>query len=203
MDLNKFDVSELSRATFDRADTKFDTRITAKHDILDRIEKSTVWGIKRYESNKHLKEGYIYDEQECKDIFDGMPQFSVINGNVLTNEGIGNLLQLIATTGGVQWANANAYLGTGTSATGEAATDTGLIAGAVYKAMDSTWPQIASQTVTWQSTFASADANQAWNEYSVSTTSLDTGKNLNRKTSAQGTKVSGQSWQLQLAITFS
>jgi hypothetical protein len=193
MDINKFDVAQ----------TKVDARITPRHDIFDRIEKSTVWGIKRYESNKHLKEGYIYDEQECKDVFDGMPQFSTIKGNVLLNEGIGNLLQLIATTGGVQWATGNAYLGTGTSATGEAATDTGLLAGAVYKAMDSTWPQIVTQTVTWQSTFASADANQAWNEYSVSTTSLDTGKNLNRKTSAQGTKVSGQSWQLQLAITFS
>jgi hypothetical protein len=193
---------DILKGSFDQSKTKFDTRITAKHDIVDRIQRATVWNIKRYESNKHLKEGYIYDEKECKDLFDGMPQFSTINGNVLTNVGIQNLLKLGMTTGGVQWANGNAFLAVGTSATGELATDTGITAGAVYQAMDATWPQISSQTITFQSTYASGSANQAWNEYGVFTTNAGANM-LNHKTSAQGTKVSGQSWQLQLAITFS
>jgi hypothetical protein len=51
--------------------------------------------------------------------------------------------------------------------------------------------------------FGSADANYAWQEFTVANASSGTGKNLNRKVSNQGTKASGQTWTLDLAITLS
>jgi hypothetical protein len=129
--------------------------------------------------------------------------------NIALREGITELLGLIAGIGSpAAWSNAAAYLGVGTSTTGAAATQTGLIANPVYKAMDSTYPQVvtvgsgSSNALEWRSTFGSSDANQAWEEYSVSNTSSDTGKNLNRYATAKGTKSSGETWTLSLKICF-
>jgi peroxiredoxin len=118
------------------------------------------------------------------------------------------LIGLIAgTTGdtGSAWDNTHAYLGVGDSATAAVATQTGLQAATnkTYKAMDSTFPTRATQVCTWQATFASGDANYSWQEYTVVNASSDTGKNLNRVCADKGTKASGETWTLQLAITFS
>lgn len=123
--------------------------------------------------------------------------------NLLLNEGITRLLNLLIGGGGVTFANANAYLGVGDSSTAASATQTGLQAATnkLYKVMDATYPSISNQTVTWQSTFQSTDANFAWNEFTVANGSSDASENLNRKVSAQGTKASGQVWTLQLAVT--
>ena len=51
--------------------------------------------------------------------------------------------------------------------------------------------------------FGSGDANYSWQEFSVANASSGTGTNLNRKVSNQGTKASGQTWTLDLAITLS
>jgi hypothetical protein len=135
----------------------------------------------------------------------GLPfAVEVIDGNMLLNEGIGALLLLL--TGGAETAfnNANARLGVGDSSTAEAASQTDLQAAAnkTYKAMQSSYPQISAQTVTFRAVFASADANYAWNEFVI-----DNGgsalKTLNRKVSSQGTKASGQTWTLDVAVTFS
>lgn len=128
----------------------------------------------------------------------------VIDGNMLLNEGIGALLLLL--TGGAETAfsNANARLGVGDSSTAEAASQTDLQAATnkTYKAMAATYPQISAQTVTFRAIFASGDANYAWNEFVI-----DNGgsalKTLNRKVSNQGTKASGQTWTLDVAVTFS
>jgi hypothetical protein len=99
--------------------------------------------------------------------------------------------------------NGNARLAVGTSSTAEADTDTTLTA-KVAKAMDATYPQhtdstgtAGSKTITWRATFASADANQAWNEWGI-----DNGtRQLNRKVAANGTKASGQTWQFTVTIS--
>lgn len=87
----------------------------------------------------------------------------------------------------------------------EVATQTDLQASSnkLYKAMSATYPQVSAQTITWRSAFASADANFDWMEYSVANGSSGTAKNANRKVSAQGTKVSGQTWTLDFTITLS
>jgi hypothetical protein len=140
-----------------------------------------------------------------------------IQGNLLLNEGIQRLMDMtmIATVvsnqvAGNPWSNANAFLGVGTSSTAEAATQTDLQAGGFYKAMNATYPSRANQTVSFQSDFTGAEANQAWNEWAISagaTTASGAGftvgtTNLNRKVASLGTKSSG-TWTLTAQVTFS
>lgn len=72
-----------------------------------------------------------------------------------------------------------------------------------FKAMESGYPSISAQTITFRSVFGSGDANHDWNEFTAVSAADDTGDNLNRKVSDQGTKASGQTWTLDLQITFS
>lgn len=131
-----------------------------------------------------------------------------IDHNLALNEGLQLLIGLIAGTSGDTgnaWSNAYAYLGVGDSNTAAAATQTGLQASTnkTFKAMDTSYPTRSNQTCTWQATFGSGDANYSWQEYTVVNASSDTGKNLNRVCADKGTKASGETWTLQLAITFS
>ncbi len=126
-------------------------------------------------------------------------------GNLLLNEGINALWTLVAGGSETAFNNANARLGVGDSSTAEDASQTDLQAATnkTYKAMDASYPAYGtSQKITFRSTFGASDANYAWNEFTVDNggTAL---KNLNRKVSAQGTKTSGQAWQLTLDITLS
>lgn len=99
------------------------------------------------------------------------------------------------------------YTGTGGTGNGSymtaSAADTGLTGTATYKAMEATYPQIASQTTTWRSVFGTTDANLEWLEFTVGNANSNAGDNLNRRLSVQGTKAAGQTWTLDLAITFS
>ncbi len=158
----------------------------------DVVNMKKVWTIRKYENGDDYANNLPYS-------------VSVFGGNVLLNEGITALLNLLTGAAETAFSNANAMLGVGDSNTAEAAAQTGLQAATnkLYKAMEATYPQISGQTVTFRGVFGSADANWDWNEFSVSNDTDDTGDNLNRKVSAQGTKASGQTWTLDLAITFS
>ncbi len=158
--------------------------------LQDAISHKTLWTIRRYQDDEAFARDEPYSVSE-------------IEGNLLLNEGIALLWDLGIAAGGTAWNNANAYLGVGTSATAAAATDTGLIGTAVYKAMSATYPQRSAQTVTWRAVFGSSDANQAWEEFTVANANSNAGTNLNRKVSSQGTKTSGQTWTLDLSITLS
>ena len=171
--------------------------------IEDKCTMKRKWTIRRYNSHQDFLDGKLPEF-----IIDGkgnvLPGESVFEGNCLLNEGIAEFLLLL--TGGVAdaYSNANAYLGVGESTTAAAASQTGLSGSSkTYKAMEAGYPSISSQTVTWRSVFGSADANNAWQEFTVVNASTDTGDNLNRKVDDQGTKASGQTWTLDLAITFS
>ncbi len=115
------------------------------------------------------------------------------------------MIDLLIGGSATPYSNANAYIGVGDSNTAENATQTGLQAATnkLWKAMEATYPTNASQKVTFRSVFGSAEANYAWNEFTVTNASDDTGDNLNRKVSAQGTKTAGQTWTVDLEITFS
>jgi len=150
----------------------------------------------------------------------GPPEEAVeIAGNLLLNEGIQRLqdMTMIATVVSNQvatnpWSNANAYTGVGDSNTAEAATQVELQAASnrFYKAMNATYPSRSNQTVSFQSDFATSEANYAWAEWTIAasaTTASGAGflngtTNLNRKVAALGTKASG-TWTLTAQITFS
>ncbi len=146
-------------------------------------------------SNKELKNKYAEFFKESK----------VIGRNLLTNYGINSIIwPLVA--GGVSTAmsNANARLGVGDSTTAAAATQTDLQAATnkTYVAMDATFPTYgSSQQIVMRATFGGASANYAWAEF-ISDNGI-AGHAMNRLVSAQGTKTSGQSWQLTLSVTLS
>lgn len=132
--------------------------------------------------------------------------FEVVDvpGNMLLNEGINALLTLAIGGSETAFSNANARLGVGDSSAAEAATQTDLQAATnkTYKAMAATYPQVSAQTVTFRSVFTGAEANYSWQEFCVDN-GAGAAKTLNRKVSNQGTKVNGQTWTLDVAITLS
>jgi hypothetical protein len=99
--------------------------------------------------------------------------------------------------------NANSYIGVGDSTTAFAVGQTDLVAATnkLRKAMDATYPQGASNVITWRSTFATGDANYAWQEWGVFNAS-SSGTMLNRKVESLGTKTSAQTWQFTVTLTF-
>ena len=69
--------------------------------------------------------------------------------------------------------------------------------------MESGYPSVVGQTVTFRSIWASAEGNFDWNEWTVANGASDAATNLNRKVAALGTKASGSEWTLTVAITVS
>lgn len=127
-----------------------------------------------------------------------------IPGNLLLNEGIAEMLDLMAGEGSpTAFSTANARLGVGDSSTAEAATQTDLQAATnkTYKAMNGAYPTRTNQTMAWQSDFTSGEANYAWAEWVIDNggTAL---KTLNRKVESLGTKSTG-TWTLTGSVTIS
>lgn len=175
------------------------------------IEKAT-WFIDRIvfpenvraEAEAALKGGMALSE--ALDLFGGKNLGrQQVDGNLLLNEGINEIWTLVAGGSATAFNNANSYLAVGNSATAAAATQTGLQgASQLYKAMDASYPTYGtSQKITFRSTYGSSDANFAWEEFTVANGGTDADVNMNRKVSSQGTKTSGQTWQLTLEITLS
>jgi hypothetical protein len=111
--------------------------------------------------------------------------------------------------------NANAAIGVGDSSTAAALTQTALQAATnrLYKAMDATYPlhtdsdsSAGARDCVFRSTFATGDANWAWNEWGVfNSTTHNTGRMMNRVASAGllGTKTSSATWVLTVTLTMS
>lgn len=97
--------------------------------------------------------------------------------------------------------NANSYIGVGDSTTAFAASQTDLVGtNKTRKAMDATYPQGSANIITFRSTFATTDANYAWNEWGVFNAASG-GTMLNRKVESLGTKTNTQTWQFTVTLT--
>jgi hypothetical protein len=171
--------------------------------IRDTINWHPKWKIERFANHKDYLAGKRYTREEAFTLF-GIDQITEFDFNLLLNTGITVLLNLLGGIAATAYSNANAFIGVGDSSTAEAAAQTGLQAAAnkTYKAMAATYPQVSGQTITFQAVFGGTDANYAWQEFIVANSSGGTTA-LNRKVSAQGTKTSGQTWTVSLAITIS
>jgi hypothetical protein len=133
-------------------------------------------------------------------------------GNMLMYGGASALWNLLTddTPTVTTFSNANAYLGVGDSSAAVAATQTDLQAATNKhrEAMDATYPThtdattSGAATATFRSTYATGDANFAWNEWGVFNASTS-GRMLNRKVQSMGTKTSADEWVLTVAITIS
>lgn len=170
--------------------------------MFEQATHSTKMTIKRFASEEDFRSDVRYSEEEAKRLFKAL-QETESEGNVLLKAGITLMLTLLIGGAGTAYNNAGAYIGVGDSDTAADDDQTGLIAetNKLWKAMEATYPQVSNQTVTFRSVFGSDDANYAWKEFTVVNASSDTGTNLNRKVSDQGTKASGQVWTVDIAIT--
>jgi hypothetical protein len=106
--------------------------------------------------------------------------------------------------------NAQAAIGVGDSTTAAAATQTDLQAATnkLRVGMDATYPQhtdgttSGSASAVFRSTFSTAQANWAWQEWVVANSATaGTGRILNRKVESLGTKTSAASWQMTVTLT--
>ena len=127
----------------------------------------------------------------------------VIPGNILVTSGLQLLEDLLIGAGGTVFSNANARIGVGDSSTAAAIGQTDLQAATnkFRRVMEATFPRRSGTTVSWKSSFATGEANFAWNEWAVFN-AASAGTMLNRKVESLGTKSSGV-WTLEVAITIS
>lgn len=171
---------------------------------LERVGWGVKWQVEKFAKKDILDAGMglLTPSPELKKLI--LP-YDVIEGegNLLLNEGIAEAWLLITGGAGTAYNNANSYLAVGNSATAADPTDTDLLgASKFYAAVTATWPQITAQTCQWKADFTDAQANFAWEEWSVCNASSGTGENLNRKVASLGTKASG-TWTLTVDITLS
>lgn len=131
--------------------------------------------------------------------------------NLLVNAGIARLLDLLIVAGGQGYDATHSRIGVGNSNTAAGASQTDLQAAAgagnrQFKLVSS-GPSRSSQTVTWVATFASGEANFAWEEWCIDPGTADstavTSPMLNRKVASLGTKVAGAVWVFTVTLTIS
>jgi len=165
--------------------------------LRSRVGWKAKWKIERFYGDYKSREEAIKAE--------GKPySVSEFEGNVMLNEGLNEMWTLVCGGTGTPYNNANARCGVGDSTTAASPTDTGLLGvNQLYKAMDSGYPTFGTnQQAVFRSTFGGTEANWAWEEFCVdngSAAALD----LCRKVESQGTKVSGQTWELTKDIAMS
>lgn len=123
----------------------------------------------------------------------------------ITDAGRNFLVQSALAAAATPFNNANSYIGVGDSTTAFAASQTDLQAATnkMRKAMDATYPSGAANVITFRSTFGTADANWAWQEWGVFNNPTNgSGTMLNRKVESLGTKTNTQTWQFTCTLTF-
>jgi hypothetical protein len=163
--------------------------------------------------HRHL-EGAALEAEALRiaELYGAAPYSMSHSHNTLVNGGTNNFMLAIiggTITGGGAYTNAVAALGVGDSAAGFSLAQTNLQGAVVTtdrvrKAMNATFPSVAAAVATFQSTFATTDANFQWNEWAVFNNVTDaSGTMLNRAVTNLGTKTSAAAWQLTSTLTIS
>jgi len=125
------------------------------------------------------------------------------DGNLLTNEGMNHLWKIICGDAVDDLETAPVLIvGTGSGAATTSDDENTFTAG-VKEGMEAGYPTFGTdQKANWKASYDGDTANQSWQEFGLLTKTTD-GVLINRKVSDQGTKVSGQTWELELEITLS
>ncbi len=120
-----------------------------------------------------------------------------------TTAGLTHMLDRLIGVAVTAFDNANAHIGVGNSTAAFSAAHTDLQgASKARKAMDATYPSRAGLVLTFKSTFASGDANFAWEEWGIFSAST-VGTMFSRIVAANGTKASGAVWVFTVTHTSS
>lgn len=169
-----------------------------------------------------------------RELFPAGPEdgYAYDDGNLLVNTGLTVIVKLLNAAGATSYyplanngSTNNTVCGVGATSTAATTADTALGAdntsNAYYQGMDATYPSVTTPaTVNGQCTYASGNANFAWNEWCWATgagavtpgTHLSvifaTGASINMinhkvPASSLGTKASGASWVFSTTIVFS
>jgi hypothetical protein len=172
--------------------------------VKERMFYRTQWIIRRYPDQAHFEKGIPAPVIDAE----GKPRdaISIVEGNTLLNEGIQALLDRIcglATP--TYWDAGNSRIGVGDNSAAAANSQTGLQAAnnKAWANMANGYPSRSNQTVTWQASFDANTANFGWQEFTVVNAANDSGNNLNRVVSNQGTKTAGQVWTVSVQVTLS
>ena len=98
--------------------------------------------------------------------------------------------------------NTNARIGVGDSTTAfdVAQTDLQAATNKIRKGMEATYPQRATNVLTFRSVYGTSEANFAWQEWGVFNAAA-AGVMLSRKVESLGTKTSAAIWQLTVDLT--
>ena len=181
-----------------------DAQIWRCHTVLDKYEGDIDYALPKHNGKAVRADGSVVEA------FDSVE----VEGNLLVIGGASIQWQTLigngTTTAGqalTYFNNANAYIGVGSSVTAAADTQTDLQATPTRKAMDATYPQhtdttgtAGSKSIIFRSTFATGDANIAWQEWGLFNAST-AGRMLNRKVESLGTKTSAATWVLTITLT--
>ena len=123
--------------------------------------------------------------------------------NCLLNAGITKIWNLTIGVDAAHYASDNSEIGVGDSNIVVDATQTDLqaVTNKTWKGMESSYPAVSAQKVSFKAEFGASDANYHWKEFAV----RQTGANvlLNRIVSDKGTKASGEVWVVTKEITLS
>jgi len=128
-----------------------------------------------------------------------------IHGNVFLTEGINFIWRMVTGEAGLTpFDENNSYIGVGNGTDPENASQTGLTGTQkYYKRVDSGYPKINGNQITFRATFNIDEANFTWNEWTVANGPNDNAINLNRKVEALGSKTSGQVWIMEITLSIS
>ncbi len=189
----------------------------AQHDY---VKWGVKWQLKKFDAADIAAAGLNPETaQEDEIVANGVSPREIVDreGNLLMYGGASNLWQCLIGNGSATagqtltyFNNGNAAIGSGDSATAAAATQTDLQAATnkVRQAMDATYPThtdgvvVGAASIVFKSTFGTAAANWAWNEWGVfNSATAATGRMLNRKVESLGSKTSAASWAFTVTLT--
>jgi hypothetical protein len=226
--ISKYSIDQTSWAEKKLADAIGWRRLPLlKHIPLGERDGAPVATLRSHRAHGEAKSHYVHDLHGnwLRELFPEGPEdgYAYDDGNILVNGGLTQIINY-CTGGGsaTTMTTTQTVVGVGTTATAATTSDTALgsdnTANAYYQGSDATFPSITGPaTINNQCTFASGNANFAWNEWCWATgTTIAAGTQLasghvfttlrsmiNHKISSLGTKASGASWVFSTTIVFS
>jgi len=181
--------------------------------MTEKIGFMGIWKIEKYDAkvDKSIP-GEL--ERFWNEIKSGRlkPSEVLEKANVLLQTGMLEMWDLIKGTSALHFNATDTKIGIGDDATAAAATQTDLIAASnkTYIAMDSGWPKTRTDdgglgygVFQTKATFATGDANYAWNEAVVKNTNGSSLKSICRAATGWGTKTSAATWIATHTVTLS
>jgi len=129
--------------------------------------------------------------------------FEEVKGNIFLTEGV-NFIWVCLSQGSCSppFNNSNSYIGVGDGDQEANASQTGLQGtNKYYKRVDSGYPTVSGNKITFRATFGSDEANFSWKEWTVANGASDNAVNINRKVKYLGDKESGSTWVLMVELS--